>query len=196
MSTGRKLPPHKAWDAVEKMALEEEAERVAALGDEELDAELRREGLDPKAVRVRGEALAARLKAKAPAPVVPLPVAASARRRWVVLLAAAAIAIVPLAIFVPMVVLPIVRGGDIGPDRDASPSPQQRAAWMRRDALRACAELRWTECERGLDEAKPLDPAGENRQDVREARQSIDEALRPPMLYPPDAHGDRKPWTP
>lgn len=53
-----------AWEALERMAVREEAERIAALSDEELDAELAAHGIDPKAARARGAALAAELLAK------------------------------------------------------------------------------------------------------------------------------------
>ena len=53
-----KLPPHEAWDRVIENHLDDEAERVAKLTDEEAA-----KGVDPKAVRAKGEALAAKLKA-------------------------------------------------------------------------------------------------------------------------------------
>ena len=53
MSHERKPPPDKAWDALEKMSLAEEAERVRALTDEELDRELTAHGKDPKATKYK-----------------------------------------------------------------------------------------------------------------------------------------------
>ena len=58
-----KLPPHEAWDRAVENLLDDEAERVAKLTDEEVDRDLARKGVDPKAIRAKGEALAAKLKA-------------------------------------------------------------------------------------------------------------------------------------
>jgi hypothetical protein len=51
------------WTAIEDMAAEDEMERIAALSEEELDAELRADGFDPEAIGARGEALAKELLA-------------------------------------------------------------------------------------------------------------------------------------
>jgi hypothetical protein len=181
MST-RRLQPDEAWDALEKMALDDEAERVGALSDEEIDAELASEGLDPKALRARGAALAAKLKAAVPAPVVELGVKARlpARKRWVALLAAATLAAVALAVAVPTVVIIAERRGLWPGDTMVSAPPRKDAAELRRDALIACHEQRWHDCLRGLDEARGLDPKGEESQDVKDARREIEDALGPP----------------
>jgi|HubBroStandDraft_1064217.scaffolds.fasta_scaffold159699_2 hypothetical protein len=107
MTSKKNRPPHEVWDALEELALEEEAERVMGLSDPELDAELSRRGFDPKVIRARGAALGKLLQANevrrardealedgawvsapppAPAAIRPLD------RRWVVLLAAALVA--------------------------------------------------------------------------------------------------------
>src|SRR5258708_16548715 len=91
MSTKRKLPPHEAWDVLGKMALHDEAERVASLSDAELDSELQEKGFDPKALRERGAALAEKLRAASAAPPVPqAPVKRTlpTRARWAALAAA------------------------------------------------------------------------------------------------------------
>ncbi len=59
-----KRSPAEVWALLEKEAIQEEADRVAALSPEELDAELAAQGIDPKAARERGAALAARLLAE------------------------------------------------------------------------------------------------------------------------------------
>jgi hypothetical protein len=68
-----KRSPQETLDVIEESADSDEAERILALSDEELDQELGAEGFDPKAVRARGAALAARLgiEASAPAPTCP-----------------------------------------------------------------------------------------------------------------------------
>jgi hypothetical protein len=98
MSSKKKLSPDEAWDALEAASLEEEAARITALSDADLDRELGRHGLDPKAIRARGAAIGKRLAAAreeplegaawVSAPPVPIPVRAF-DRRWVLLLAAA-----------------------------------------------------------------------------------------------------------
>jgi hypothetical protein len=98
MSTKKKLQPHEIWDALERASLEDEAERIAALSDAELDQELVRGGLDPEAVRARGAEIGRSLAATqeeaiepvawVSAPPPPMPIQAF-DRRWVLLLAAA-----------------------------------------------------------------------------------------------------------
>ena len=60
----RKLSPAEAWDLAVSNHLDDEAERVAKMTDEELDRDLRAKGLDPAEVRAKGKALAERLRAR------------------------------------------------------------------------------------------------------------------------------------
>ena len=60
-----------------------------------------------------------------------------------------------------------------------------RAEPMRRLALEKCATGEWKPCVDGLDEARRLDPAGDARPDVQQARQAAGKALSPSPL-PPD----------
>ena len=60
-----------------------------------------------------------------------------------------------------------------------------RAEPMRRLALEKCATGEWKPCVEGLDEARRLDPAGDARPDVQQARQAAGRALSTP-LSPPD----------
>jgi DNA-directed RNA polymerase specialized sigma24 family protein len=53
-----------------------------------------------------------------------------------------------------------------------------RAEEKRDEAAHACGEARWDDCEKLLDEAGPLDPAGERELDVRALRQEIAAARR------------------
>src|SRR5260370_13573519 len=106
MSTKRKLPPHEAWDVLEKMALHDEAERVASLSDAELDSELQEKGFDPKALRERGAALAEKLRVASAAPPVPQAPAKKTlptRVRWAALVAAT-MAAVGTAVAIPTAV--------------------------------------------------------------------------------------------
>jgi hypothetical protein len=169
MSTKQKLPPHEAWDVLEKMALHDEAERVASLSDAELDGELQGKGFDPKALRERGAALAEKLRAASAAPPVPqapvkrtLPV----RARWAALVAATRVAL-GTAVGIPTAVVTVGNG-------------RAQHAWeLRRDALGACQEAHWLECQQGLDAAQKLDPAGEERPEIKAAREKIAAELGP-----------------
>jgi hypothetical protein len=55
----------------------------------------------------------------------------------------------------------------------ALPSPQEMAAVMRQEAVRACDARRWEECEARLDEARRLDPEGEGAAEVKAAREKV-----------------------
>lgn len=54
-----------------------------------------------------------------------------------------------------------------------------RAEPVRKLALEKCASSDWAKCIEGLDAAKKLDPEGDKRRDVQEARQAADTALKP-----------------
>jgi hypothetical protein len=62
--TRGKPPRPDLFERIEQQAMNDEAERILALTDEELDAELAAAGLDPAGVRARGRALGAELEAK------------------------------------------------------------------------------------------------------------------------------------
>jgi hypothetical protein len=183
MTTERKRPPHEAWDALEKMALDDEAERVSALTDAELDGELEGAGIDPNALRARGAALAAKLEAARqpssagkPGPAAPV----SIRRRWVPLLVAATLGGVALIASAPTLVMLAQRVGLLPePVAAPPPTPRESPAALRRDAARTCLERRWLECRHELDRAKALDPAGETTDEVKGWRRSIENAIGP-----------------
>jgi len=175
MSTEKKkLAPDEAWDALEKMAVDDEVERVLALSDEDLDAELAKTGANPERVRQRGDDLGRRLVAGREASKG---VAASAsRRRWVAWLAAATLGAVVAAVLAMNAgtVVAWFRPVPIGPD-DAGivprqPPPQELAESLRGRARSECSRGELDGCKRDLDEASALDPAGEARPEVLELR--------------------------
>lgn len=53
------------------------------------------------------------------------------------------------------------------------PTPEEKAKALRAAALNKCATGYMTECEDLLDQAKALDPAGDDREDVKMARDDI-----------------------
>ena len=62
MSRDAKKTPAETWDALEKMPLEDEVDRVLGMSDAQLDEELEGAGLDPKAVRERGRQIGRQLE--------------------------------------------------------------------------------------------------------------------------------------
>lgn len=171
-----KPDPARGWDFAMKLLSEEQIDRVANMSDAELDAEMRRLGLNP-ADHPDVEELLEKLP-RAPAPVVPL---APRRRRWPVLLAAAAAlaAAVPLAL--QMKDWLAGGGGPIAQIDAGRPVPSAsqalvRAEALRDDAERACAEALWGTCEQKLDDAQALDPGGEREPRVVRMRVDLAEA--------------------
>ena len=67
------------------------------------------------------------------------------------------------------------------PDPSAhAPTPLEVAKKTRRDALERCKAAAWDECERGLDAAQAVDPAGESDPEVRSARDALRAVRNPP----------------
>ena len=180
MTRDKKLSPDQAWDALQKMALEDEAERVSKLSDVELDRELASKGVDPKALRARGAALAEKMRAaaregpKKAVEQVPRP----ERRGWrVPLLAAASFAAGALTVGIPALLVPIAPVLAPNPHVSPSASLEHEAASLRHIATDACGRRLWGDCQRALDAAKVIDPEGENATEVRQERSAIQEGL-------------------
>jgi DNA-directed RNA polymerase specialized sigma24 family protein len=72
---------------------------------------------------------------------------------------------------------------------EVAPTPADRAARIRQDALAACDARAWASCIVGLDRAKDLDPAGDATPPVVTARGAASAALNPspspPVPSPP-----------
>jgi hypothetical protein len=124
------------------------------------------------------------VQASEPAP--PVDIARARRRRRVVWLGAAAIAAGAVIVAVPAVVITIASRDPMRPDKwEASvETNEMRAAVIRRDAVAACEEQKWDACEQGLDTAKALDPAGEERVEVKKARRAVEDSHVPPRVRP------------
>jgi hypothetical protein len=194
--------PARAWRYVENLLAEEELERLDKLGDRELKVEMQAAGIDPARVpsaeqlltraeeRARLRRLASAGKQGAKVPALPERTRRAPRILWLVAAAFGA-AIVTLGIERREVVAWLRHDTPaIGPDRwspDTAPTPQERAAKLRDEAVAACGAALWGTCEERLDEARTLDPAGEGEARVEKARRQIDDAIRP------DARGPEKP---
>jgi hypothetical protein len=187
--------PEEVWKAlVDEAEQDGDVERamreVEAMSDAEKAAALKEAGAAPAAIsKTMGDLLAkhevkiapeARTGATAEPPDRgselagrPKPRRGTAGSRWTprrLLLAAAAVA-VPAATYIATQGPPLV---------GRAPSPHEMAAETRARAFAACDAARWTECEQGLDEAKAVDPAGDDDARVRAARQRIEESRRRP----------------
>jgi hypothetical protein len=194
MNRDRKIAPDEAWDAVERMALDDEAKRIESLSAGALDAELDRQGFDPQALRARGAALAARLAKGGNASEAqdvsgPVPKLRAIARPWaharaIAWTAGAALAAAALAAIAMNRTDGVVVNRDIGPDtldgdiaKKPDPSPKEVATKLRYEAYDLCDSTFWAACEKKLDEAKNLDPAGESGLGVQAARQAVSEGL-------------------
>ncbi|HEY4016370.1 MAG TPA: hypothetical protein VGM06_23705 [Polyangiaceae bacterium] len=206
--TEEKLGPGDAWGALEEMVTADEAVRVAALTDAQLDAELAKRGIDPARLHAAGEALAEELSSRSklrafedtghdgedPAgdaradaeaeeasdedeEVEELPPKARpvTRPRWVRWAVAAGVA---AAVAVPLVGIPMVRRA-VFSEPLGSGLPPDDSSVIRTQALHDCDEKLWLECWQKLDEAKAIDPSGEDTAAVRGARAAIRKALEP-----------------
>jgi hypothetical protein len=122
--------------------------------------------MDPEALGARGASLVAKLREKQ----------VRARRvRWTAwgsgLSAAAAVTIV--------VAIRAQHTGTVGHSApvDAS-TPVERVAALRSQASASCERKLYDECERNLDDAKALDPQGENDAHVQSLRDALRRAKR------------------
>jgi hypothetical protein len=102
------------------------------------------------------------------------------------------------------VVVALFRGDEIRPDDEwlpwkPSPTPLQRAVALRDTAFAACAAAEWKTCRDKLDEARRLDPAGDDAPAVVAARKAIDDAWKVPAPLPkpkPEPKPDLEPPKP
>lgn len=122
-----------AWDALEDMALADEAERVLGMTGKELDAELAAKGLDARAVRERAAAVAAEVAARSSNVAAPAAAASNVRKmrpswrtRLAVLGVAATAATIAAALAAPGVDM-VGRGRPAPSDTGDERSPPARA---------------------------------------------------------------------
>ena len=152
MSTNKDKPGD-VFERIEEQDADDEARRILAMDDAELDRELAAGGFDPVAVREKGRALGESL------------MRAAKRARLVkgakvgaVVGAVVAIAIGAAWLLRPPAPLPI------GPEPPspsvvpkAGPSPRE----LRLEAMNACDARQWDRCVELLDQAAAVDPAGD-----------------------------------
>jgi hypothetical protein len=180
-----KRTPEETLEALLEQGDDDEMERVLAMSPEEREAELRKAGFDVDAERGAADALRQRRMAgpgdRAPggdSRLQPAAARSRARDRRVVMLLAAAFACAALVLALNRRD-PGESGPGPGPTSPAVP-PTERAAALRRIALEACKASNWDRCERELDQARGLDPAGEAGLEVRKWRAQIEAARSGP----------------
>jgi hypothetical protein len=216
MSTLDRPDPAEAWLIAERLLADEELDRLDAMSDEEMMAELRAEGRDeawiPSAASLMAGAEKHLAKQAEQAELSPLVGPADAAPRTVSMIratessramwlaaAAAVLLVVGGAAFVERgAIVAWIKGPPapvpIEPDREVAPPPTPRelAEKARDEAERACATGLWGRCYTRLNQARELDPAGESEPRVVGLRKAIvDGTTRRP---PPDGYDrDGKP---
>ncbi|MDP9002075.1 MAG: hypothetical protein M3O46_18435 [Myxococcota bacterium] len=193
-----KRNPEEIWRQLVDEAGDDEIDRAASVSVAQAEKDLAQAGFDVAAEREKANVILRELEAgsrisgkfavaapQGPPPALPAPVSAvelpieaspPVRKRRGLLLAAATIAAVAIAV----VVIFLVKR----PDVEANPpvsiaNDQKRAMDLRRDAVHACNEQQWVQCQQGLDAAKTLDPAGDESAGVQNLRHTIDGAIGP-----------------
>jgi hypothetical protein len=198
-----KRSPVETWRALQRQAaddeLEDEMDRILALGDAELDRELELAGIDPKNARARAEQMAedarralvqararelesrARAKALGEGSGV---VARIPRRVAIALALAAAVA----GVFFGRVWLstpaPVAKTVPVEPEAASPLAPAGPSAdELRSQAFDQCDQFMWMRCLELLDEAARVDPTSDARPEVQQRRQTARE-----RMWQPDAH--------
>ncbi len=190
----QKGDPARGWLSVEKLLVDDEVERIARLSDEQVLAEM---GMGPsqvpsaerlmKKAAVRSAVGRAQDNAMGHSPVASTPIASVAsdgpRRQALLWLVAAAFVFTVVLVAKRDEIATALRGHPppSPPQQPAppppGPSPQELAAVARAGAQKACAAGDWLVCSSKLDEAKGLDPAGEETPAVRQMRKTIGDEL-------------------
>jgi hypothetical protein len=194
----RKRTAREVWEAIEEASFRDEVERIVGMSEEELKAELLKDGFDP--AELAGPQTVAERASRRPdggAERPPATVHPLRRVRMIAWLAAAAIGMMALVIAAKRnEVIALFGHEPVAPLPTQSPLPQkppdvqltsqERAAALRNEAYTACGHASWTLCESKLNEAQALDPAGEHEAAVRTARQMIHIARHPDaaLLFP------------
>ncbi len=198
MTSARKRSATEAWSALEAMGAQDAAERavveddaremdrIAGLTEEQIERELAAAGIDPAAARALSDRLGRMVGPQTAAPPAPR----KRRRRGppAVWLIAGALALGGLAFLGRP-------GGEIAhwldgqepSARPDTPSPtwlashvMTRASDLRDEAHADCGARRWRACFDKLEEARRLDPAGDDEPFARADWRAATAALIPP----------------
>jgi hypothetical protein len=158
------------WAALEDEAMDDEMEAVLAMTPEERRRELREAGIDLERVHAQADALGAAPAPPAPAPLAPVTVLRPKRLRVAVVVPAAVALAAGLAVVVNLATSP----APVAAHRPPEP-PAVRAEALRQAARDACQAQTWQTCLDKLNEAKALDPGGDESPEVQALRRSAGE---------------------
>lgn len=156
-----KLTDAELWDALEEDAIDDAMEAVLAKTPEERRRDLREAGFDLEKVHAQADALVA--EPTRPAKVVPLH---PWRKRLAIALSTAAALAAAIGVIVQMSTPDLVSHG-----RPDDP-PAVRAAQLRQDARASCEARVWKICLDRLNEARDLDPGGDQAPEIQALRRS------------------------
>ena len=167
------------WNDLEGAAVKAELDSVLAMTPEERRRELRAAGFDLEKVHAQAGALFASIApASAPASAsAPAPVTVLRPKRWRLAV------VLPVGLALAAAVALVINAALPEPIPTAIPpdiSPAYRAAAMRADARKSCKLHRWQDCLAELDDAKELDPAGDDTPEIKELRRAIAEGTAHP----------------
>jgi hypothetical protein len=191
----RKPGPRITWETIERVAAKGDRSRIEHMTDEEIGEELRNAGIDPQqAADLVDRALGAKpLRAIGGGAADAKPPAKASRvARWAPWVGAAALAAGVLLLLgnqhddnvgqgnpgprpSETQDTPVVRPDTSGAQPD---TPAGHAARMRANAAKACEEELWEICERLLNQAKNVDPAGESTPMVIGLRRELAHVVR------------------
>jgi|SRR5579859_5219113 len=154
-----KRSPSEVWAALEESALDDEMDAVLAMTPEERRRELREAGFDLEKVHARADALGT--EPTRPDPVVVL---RPKRRRLAVVVAGVALA-AGIALVVDRALAPAPVAA-----HHSEEAPAERARALRQEAREACAARSWARCKDELNEARDLDPDGDQAPEIQALR--------------------------
>jgi hypothetical protein len=162
----------RGWQALEKMAAEDEREWLEKASDEEVEARMNEAGVKVERTPSAEEILA-RMKERAGAGASASAGASGAKGKVVPLSRRATPYVVGLALAAgfALVVSRAVRPNDEG----VTSSPHEAATKLRSEAFAACDHQKWDDCEKLLDRAKQIEPEGEKDPGVVRARHVLQE---------------------
>ncbi len=183
--TKKPRTPEEQWEAVLLQAAGPEARELDEMSDEEVDAELRKSGIDPERLAKEGgasvsESASAAVPVQAqPADVIAFPAVARRRPRWPLLLVAAALATAAISTGVVIATrdTPPPRPIDeleLPPLERPEPAPHNELAIELREKARTDYDNgALLDCLQKLDQARALDPAGEALPAIQHLRENV-----------------------
>lgn len=193
-----KRRPKEVLQQLVQEAGEDEIERAAKVSVAQAEKELVAAGFDVAAERAKAEAIIRELEGQTPAsmkaaiaktsPESPagraprLPMPKRALRGWsIAMVATVTLLVAAVTVVAVTQILPLLRRGEIAEDKweTSAPTSKELATVLRNHAKVACKEQQWDQCRRALDNARVVDPAGEDSPEVQALRRQIDEATAP-----------------